>query len=138
MNERKEAAPCGQLSVRVLVASSGSQPRAQPFSQQAEKEKQIFLVPREGSGAPGSLLAPQALSVSARKCSGSLVSHTASFCPLQALHVLLQLSRVSQLLEDLESTRDTSALDLNTRTCRRNFPRTFVIPGTTVNSWLGN
>lgn len=127
-NEGKEAAPRDLLLTGVSVASVGSQPRAQPFSQRAEEEKQVFLLPSEGSGALGS---PQALGAAV------VLSRSATHL-LCALHVLPQPSRVLQLLEELEWVQDTSALGLSTRMCTRNFPRAFIIPGTVVNSWLGN
>lgn len=78
-NERKEAAPRDLLLTGVSVASVGSQPRAQPFSQRAGEEKQVFLLPSEGSGALGS---PQALGAAVvLSRSASRFSHTSSLCP---------------------------------------------------------
>lgn len=114
MNERKETAACGQLSIedwwRVLDLShehSHSHGRLRcksKFSSSPARE----AVLRALCGHP-ELQAP-CPRVLPRRCSGSLFGHTSSFCSLQALRVVQQLSSVPQLLEDLECTRDTSAL----------------------------
>lgn len=108
---------------------------------QVGEEEQVFLSYSEGRGPPCSLQPPpRTPSCRASVCVHTFVlfSHTSAFFSSKALHLLLQLSCFPQLLEDLEHMQDTSTLDLSTWTCRRNFPSTFIIPGTTVNSWLGN
>lgn len=139
MNEREEPAHCSQLPTGVSLASIGSQPWAQPFPWQPETEKQVFLFSSEGHGALVSLPAPRA-AVTLTACAAPWVFRD----PVQPHFSFLLfagpacVAAAEQLLEDLECTWDTSALDLNTWTCTRNFPWTFIIPGTIVNSWLGN
>lgn len=132
INMKKETAPGGQVPTGILVASVGSHPRAQPSSWQAE-EKHISLFPSEGGG---SLQAP------VTSCGPRGVQGAWAACS----HLLLALPRpwmhfcswaVSSSFWRVWSAHGT-LLGLSAWMCRRNSPWTFIIPGTTVNSWLGN
>lgn len=130
INPRKGTAPGGQVPTGILVqvldlthehSHSYSRLGKSTFPSSPVREEMHLDVCRHSCHqlCPGSL--------------GSLLP--SSSCSSQVLNVLLY---VLQLLEGLECPRDTSALGLSAWMCTRNFPWTFIIPGTAVNSWLGN